>query len=322
MPHEYRVTAVVVTYNRKKLLRECLEALLRQKTDNEYRLNVLIMDNAGTDGSKEYISDLLKKNHTVTYVRLNRNLGGAGGFHYGMKQAVEEGADAVWIMDDDTIPREDALIQLIHGMKSMQGKAGGRRDIGYVSSRVLWTDGTPCKMNLQHFLDAGNRKRNCLTVENGIRPIDQATFVSLLFPSETVIKAGLPLKEYFIWGDDKEYTLRIAKAASCYYIPDSVVIHKMGQNSGSNITYDDVLRIPRYFYAYRNDFATARSHGAGELVVYFAAFGLNLCRILLHSPDHKTERIKVMWRGLAAGMRFRPVVSYVKDQAQTVGEKV
>ena len=45
----------------------------------------------------------------------------------------------------------------------------------------------------------------------GLVQAEQATFVSLLLRAATVQKVGLPIKEFFIWGDDIEYTRRIAR---------------------------------------------------------------------------------------------------------------
>ena len=55
--NEKKVIAVVVTYNRKELLKEAIEALLNQEYNN---CDVLIVDNASTDGTREYIDELLK----------------------------------------------------------------------------------------------------------------------------------------------------------------------------------------------------------------------------------------------------------------------
>ena len=75
------------------------------------------------------------------------NTGGAGGFYTGMKWAYEHGADAIWIMDDDTIPQADALQKLLDGMMCAGNEVAPQDEIGFVSSTVLWTDGSPCQMN-------------------------------------------------------------------------------------------------------------------------------------------------------------------------------
>lgn len=70
------VAAIVVTYNRKILLRENLQALCKQSYE---KLDILIIDNASTDGTYEYIKDLLN-DARILYFNTGANLGGAGGF--------------------------------------------------------------------------------------------------------------------------------------------------------------------------------------------------------------------------------------------------
>ena len=128
-----KVAAIVVTYNRKELLRECLQALLAQTIPD---LDILLIDNASTDGTKEYITDIVEENPSIRYMNTGSNLGGAGGFHCGLKKAYERGYDYMWIMDDDTIPYPDALEQLFVADKRLKGR------YGFLSSGVLWADGS------------------------------------------------------------------------------------------------------------------------------------------------------------------------------------
>lgn len=294
------IAAVVVTYNRKKLLKECIEALKASTR----KVDVIIIDNNSTDGTKEYIADLVGKD--VIYKRLKKNLGGAGGFSAGMKYAVKKGYEYIWIMDDDTIVKEDSLEQLMRVAGSIHN------NFGFLSSSVRWIDGSDCKMNMPTY------KTNLTDYEKayaakGIYPVKAATFVSLLFRAEAIKEIGLPLKEYFIWGDDKEYTLRMSGRFNCYNVMDSEVVHKMNNNEGSNITKDDIGRIDRYFYAYRNDFATARELGPKEMCIYFAGFGLNAARVIIYAQDNKKARLNVMFRGLISGITFRPRVRFVRS---------
>lgn len=332
-----KVIAVVVTYNRINLLKECLQALQAQIVDLDTQLETLIVDNASTDGTKEWIDDVIRqKNSHETGMHdgnvsdrkiyaeyLAENTGGAGGFYAGMKWAYEHGADAIWIMDDDTIPQADALQKLLDGMVCAGNEAAPQGEIGFVSSTVLWTDGSPCQMNRQHYVGEETHlsfPADSMQSEQEERPdrkqtdtltlqaVDSATFVSLLFTRTAVENKGLPVKEYFIWGDDKEYTLRVSETYSCYHVKESVVIHKMKNNSGSNIVIDDIGRVPRYFYAFRNDLCTAKRRGTKEVCIYFVAFFLNMLRVLFKSRDGKKARIATMWKGMTAGMRFAPEI--------------
>ena len=64
-------------------------------------------------------------------------------------------------------------------------------------------------------------------LSNGLIKIEAATFVSLLINGEAIKKCGLPCKDFFIWGDDTEYTTRITRNfGPAYMVGKSVAIHK------------------------------------------------------------------------------------------------
>lgn len=207
--------AIIVTYNRLDLLKEAAYALLRQT----YPCDILIVDNASTDETGIWAKQLangqpaLPEDRSVFYENTGANLGGAGGFNYGMRRGVEMGYDFVWIMDDDAIAKPDALEELQKAAQKLQdadvqdtdAESSAKPAFGFLSSVVYWTDGSLCEMNRQrtpsHYLvkeDVDNALRDAKLI-----PIETATFVSLLIPKETILKVGLPIKEFFIWRDRK-----------------------------------------------------------------------------------------------------------------------
>ena len=104
-----KTAAVIVTYNRKELLEENIKALL----DQSEKLNkIFIIDNNSTDGTKSYLEQKgYLKNQTIEYVRLEKNIGGAGGFSVGTKYAYEKGFDFICLMDDDGKPNDNDTIK-------------------------------------------------------------------------------------------------------------------------------------------------------------------------------------------------------------------
>lgn len=111
------VAAIVVTYNRKDLLRRCLSNLLTQTRPVD---RIFIVDNASTDGTQEYLQTAgYFQNQTVEYVKLNHNGGGAGGFHEGMKRGFEAGFDWLWLMDDDGYPDPDCLKNQLNAQNTL-----------------------------------------------------------------------------------------------------------------------------------------------------------------------------------------------------------
>ena len=72
--------AVVVTYNRKELLRGCLRCLREQKSP----CDILVVDNASTDGTEEMLRPMIDAGE-IRYHNTGENLGGAGGFSEGRR---------------------------------------------------------------------------------------------------------------------------------------------------------------------------------------------------------------------------------------------
>ena len=113
-----KVLAIVVTYNRLDMLKGCLSCLMEQT----YPCDILIVDNASTDDTGDWCRALLSSGkvsdhpaaalHRIIYENTGANIGGAGGFNYGMKKCVELGYDYAWVMDDDSFAEPDCLEKL------------------------------------------------------------------------------------------------------------------------------------------------------------------------------------------------------------------
>jgi GT2 family glycosyltransferase len=220
-----KVCAVVVTYNRKKLLLECLEALRKQTRPLQ---GIYLIDNASTDGTPElllkegYISELppkeLKKpwekkfevknltdGRTIDfyYVRMHENTGGAGGFYEGLKRAYERGFDWFWLMDDDGFPASDCLEKLLK--------------YKYVSKVIAPLVLDKNSKNLLAFTLSINGKlihEISFLLKNSINIIegDANFFNGVLFKADILPKIDLPRKDFFAWGDEVEYLLRIKRS--------------------------------------------------------------------------------------------------------------
>lgn len=226
------VCAVIVTYNRKEILRECLKAVLSQTRPPD---QVLVVDNASTDGTVRMLQEEFPE---VEVLRLSENQGGAGGFHEGMKWAYEAGYEWLWIMDDDTIPQPEALEAL------MEATSLNPKPL-ILASVVKWTDGTLLTLNFptvkvqDHEFLLKAAKAGCVSIRS-------ATFVSLLIHRCAIERYGLPIKQYFIYNDDLEYTARVLRYNFGVLVPKSVVIHKKPLNEYFSINPQ------RFYYEVRN----------------------------------------------------------------------
>lgn len=286
--------AVIVTYNRKKLLLECIDSL--EKQTEKKSLAILIIDNASTDGTEQELKPLIDAKR-ILYKNTGKNLGGAGGFEYGLLEVINDDYDYVWIMDDDTIPTATAL-------EEFYAFADENPQFGFLSSYVKWTDGNTCTMNIPR----KNIFKKLDSFDSEIIPIQYATFVSLFISMKRVRELGVPIGEFFIWGDDWEYTRRISQKYKSYLIMKSVVVHKTIHNQGCNIVNDVKERIPRYVLYYRNNFYIARKDGLNGYLYYFLKVIKDLILVAIKSENNKRQRIHTIIKGFNDGIKFHPQI--------------
>lgn len=220
-----KVCAVVVTYNRYKLLVECLQALIAQT----YSLDILVLDNASTDGTPENLEKdgLLPK---VIYHRLNTNLGGAGGFSKGVEIAQQQAYEFIWLMDDDAEPALDALELLMKEVAAQPHYSAyaNKLYLGDTHSTVLPLTGHGHRGVFDY--------KNCFPSMQKPIPessyhtptceIDMASFVGVLVPMRSVNKIGLPRADFFIHHDDVEYSLRLSQLGKILMVNNSIIYHK------------------------------------------------------------------------------------------------
>jgi rhamnopyranosyl-N-acetylglucosaminyl-diphospho-decaprenol beta-1,3/1,4-galactofuranosyltransferase len=223
------VTAVIVTYNRKILLERCIKAVLKQ---THLPARVLVVDNASTDGTEAHLQQTGPLHAPAfQYVRLRENTGGAGGFFEGLKRAYQGDSAFFWLMDDDGVPDDDCLERLLQ-VSDLQA-------IHYAAPNLISDNG---ESHFATLLRAA--KTNVIGFRGG-------PFNGILISRALVRAVGYPMKNYFIWGDEYEYTNRIQDAGfPMVMVRDAIHRHKSTQYSFS--------RCPRPYFLVRNWIYTIR----------------------------------------------------------------
>ncbi len=304
MKYNQNVCAVVVTYNRKELLLECLDALISQSR----KLNAIyIIDNFSNDGTEEllyqnnYINEKTpntlnypgETEHTtenikIHYVKMNENTGGAGGFYEGVKRGYENGYDWLWLMDDDAEPNTDALDRLMKFLVDHQDE-----NIVMVAPKNIGLSGQIQKLHRGYF-DPNLFNQQFLTNEEYIKNfvnIDFASFVGPLFSRNVIEKIGFPNKEFFIWFDDTEYSLRAGREGKMYLVNGSIIVHK---DNSENVqkSYLPIEQYWKSYYGTRNRIFLLRHYT--NLSIYTLLYELCIKKIrhILFRLPNKFIRIK------------------------------
>lgn len=216
----------MVTYNRRPLLEDCLRALLAQ-THPVQRVHVI--DNGSSDGTPDAVRALAAgANVPLSVLELPENRGGAGGFAAGIASARRGDCDWLWLMDDDAEPQPDALERLLTAPPARD------RDTICLAPKVVYAGGGIDLNQRGHF------RRRLIPLrpaeyESGRYPeIGYMSFVGSLLRADAARAADPPRADFFVWGDDVEYSLRIGRLGKIRLVSESVMIHKRSAHAHSN----------------------------------------------------------------------------------------
>jgi len=288
MDKKETICAVVVTYNRKELLLECLESLLKQT----YPLDAIyIIDNASTDSTPEilkekgYIKEILiptnepieneniihmlsegnqNKEVKVYCVRMHENTGGAGGFHEGVKRGYEREYNWLWLMDDDVCPDQKALEALMNYKKEYSILIPVK--VAKDKQKIIDWSGLSYDL-VNPFLKNPKLPIFKVYAKLSLLPdtleVKDFSFEGPIFKREVIDQAGFPEKKLFIYFDDTEYALRIRNLGyKLLLIKDALIIKKIDNEKPlSTVPWKD------YYYK-RNLLWIRKKYGQNVLVKY------------------------------------------------------
>jgi len=304
------VAAIVPTYNRKGMVRDCLQALFNQTRPLDA---IILVDNGSTDGTAEMLAVEFPK---VQRVYFRDPCGSAGGFNRGIELAYHLGYDWIWLMDNDAVPASDALELLVRASESVEGWV--------FNSLVVTPDGE--NINWGYNLYEGDR------IQDGYRRIrtvaelahlgkpmfnGMAQFYTGALIHRSVIHAvGLPTPGFFTRGDEVDYVLRIQEAGyKTYTVLDSRVIHPPETLQRRKVLGRDfkapVMPPWKQYYAVRNDLIIGQcfNFSPRPFPLYYFRLFLSCCGRCLVFPDQRLLRLLYTLWGLLDGVRGRLYVN-------------
>lgn len=270
-----RVGAVIVTYNNASMLKNLLEDLLNQTRRPD---EIIVIDNASSDSTESMIKGLFLSVH---YVRLDENMGSAGGYYEGIKLACENN-DLVWTLDDDVFVDKNALETLMKWLDILEKS----EQIGVVRSWLTESPSFSIPKRIKSFAWRGT-----------------------LIKKEVIEGLGLPRKEYFMYADDVEYSFRIVKNGyAMFWIPESHVIEKRKDDKirlklfrNETIAYADKFRL---YYAFRNQINLYLNyHNWADLIVSLAYAIKVIILFTLIRRLNCINEIKAVAKGVWDGLR-------------------
>jgi rhamnopyranosyl-N-acetylglucosaminyl-diphospho-decaprenol beta-1,3/1,4-galactofuranosyltransferase len=292
----------MVTHNRLAKLQVSLPRLLAEPL-----ARVLVVDNASTDGTGDWLAGLTDPRLSI--LRLPDNTGGAGGFAAGMAALTDMDPDWTLLLDDDAWPDAGAIGSFAETVLPA--------DTGAVAAAVRLPDGRIAEMNRPGWnpfwhprliwatLTRGNRAGFKLTDAAYDGPpvaVDNASFVGYFIARAARQVVGGPEAGLFIYGDDVLYSLTLRRAGfPLIFAPQVRFTHDCG-TMGQGFVYRPLWKA---YYHCRNGVAIARA-AAGPLVFPLALAWYTILWARRGRHYGGAERAlyrRMMWRGILDGLR-------------------
>lgn len=232
---------IILNYNRAKDTIECVDSVLKSSYTD---FQILVIDNDSSLEDFDELSRSLKGKDKIELYRNDANLGYAGGNNVGIKIALKKNAKYVWILNNDTVVDENALMTLVNAMES-DAKIGIASStlFYYEEPSKVWVAGgaktiSSLDLILTRFGYSLHRDYVPNTKDCNPKPLVSAVGTSLLIRRELFDDVGLFDEDYFLYREETDFCIKaIRKNWKVVYVPCSVVFHKYKRASSPWITY-------------------------------------------------------------------------------------
>ncbi len=316
-----RLVAVVVTYNRLDKLKVTLARLLDSPAHE--LAQVVVVNNASTDGTTDWLAT--QADPRLDILTSDINSGGAGGFEWGMRHAMETHApDWLVVMDDDGRPAPGGFAAF-HALPADKWDA--------VAAAVYFPSGEICEMNRPSRNPFWHGREFLRTALGGgrsgfhIQPsdydgdglqIDVTSFVGFFISADAVRRIGYPDPSLFIYGDDGIYTLGLTKSGGRIGFEPAVRFEHdltsfQGKDAGAGAVQNGRLTPLWKVYYYHRNLMLLYRMAAG--VLFWPALMVVLPKWLLKSRHYGADRavfLRLLRRAIWDGLLRRPGLTHAE----------
>lgn len=237
------LSIVIVNWNTRQLLEECLGSILKFGERVDYE--IIVIDNASRDGSQKFLSGFNVDNSNFKVILNHQNLGFAKAVNQGMKASK---GDYILLLNPDAQTKEKAFESLIGFMEK-------NKNCGIVGGKILNDDGSTqasvrgfpsfgsqffILLKLHHFVKPKTIKNYFLTnfrYDQG-QEVEQVMGAFFLIRRKVIEKIGYFDDKFFLWFEEVDFCYRTKKAGwKVFYHPEAETIHLGGASFSQKISF-------------------------------------------------------------------------------------
>ena len=287
------VAVVVVTYNRADMLPGLLDGLARQTRPADA---VYVVDNASTDHTAEILA--ARRGLPIAVIAAGENLGGAGGFHLGLRTAWEAGHDRFLLIDDDVVPAADFLaVMLAHPGPCQMAVREDRHGRLVEKAAIRFDLDNPLAVRPKTAsVDSTYPDRARMPAEV---PVENVAFEGFLVRREVIDAVGLPDPSFFIFYDDVDFAIRAQRAGfPIVCLRDAVLVRQL------DFDQQHALDTWKGFFMYRNLFVVHFRYG-GNVAVRLKPWLIMMAVVLLSPLRGGRAEARNVTRALFSARRMK-----------------
>lgn len=281
---EPKVAIITVNWNGWQDTIECLESLEKLDYAN---FSVIICDNGSQDDSVEQLKKWLEehKKIAVALVENKENLGFAGGNNVGIKKALEDGYDYVWLLNNDTVVDKYALKKL--------SEYADKNPKTICGSKLMYYDDRTKTQALGNKLNRYFGTTSFIVYEQDVRNIDFVVGASMFIPQQVFKDVGLLAEEYFLYYEEADLWQRCLEKYSFACVLTSIVYHKEGAAIGAKNIQKTKKSLMGDFYSIRNRILFMQKYYPWHMPTVYVGFIVTVIRRISRG---QRERIPMIFR--------------------------
>lgn len=223
------VFIIILNWNR---LGDTLECIKSVSLLNYKNYKIILVDNGSTEGSIDVVRDIYDD---IVLIKNSENLGYAEGNNVGIRYALSNDADYIWLLNNDTIVDQDSLGTMLD-VGEILPECGilGSKIYYFDQPEIIWFAGATINWRKAVSNHIGQNQKDQAEY-NSIREVERVTGCSMLVKREVCEQIGLMDENLFLYAEELDWCVRAKKAGfKILYIPDSNVYHKISSSTGDN----------------------------------------------------------------------------------------
>lgn len=304
-----KLSVVIVNWNVRELLKDCLESIFKTSLDLE--LEVIVVDNNSSDGSVEMVK---KKFPSVVLIENNKNVGFGTANNQGI--GISKG-EYILILNPDTIVFPNSL-------QKMAAFLDQNSDTGAVGPKILNPDGSiqfECARNfptpLTEFFVLSTLYRRfpksrifgrylmSYWDHNDQRQVDLLSGAGMMIRKKVFDEIGLFDEKFFMYAEEPDLFYRIKKQGwIVYFLPSAQIVHFWGKST-EQLPYDMVVEARRSMELFFKEYYGTKAVISHRLTVFFTAFFFQVYGFVMYLLSREEKRLKAKRIFLTNNYMFR-----------------